>query len=77
MKLSRPSKTPLVIITVLLALALVAIVAVGCRNSAEQAGSGAEIAGATEDINAIAAAPQWNASCVGSLRNRAFQGKTL
>ena len=56
MKLSRPSKTPLVIITVLLALALVAIVAVGCRNSAEQAGSGAEIAGATEDINAIAAA---------------------
>jgi len=56
MKLTRTMNRPFLLITVLLLLGLVAVLAVACRNQAETAGSQTEIAGATEDINAIAEA---------------------
>ena len=56
MKLTRTLNRPFLLITTFLLLALVAVLAVACRNQAETAGSQTEIAGATEDINAIAEA---------------------
>ncbi|WP_374688027.1 Vmc-like lipoprotein signal peptide domain-containing protein, partial [Promineifilum sp.] len=58
MKLTRTSNRPFLFLLVLLILGLVAVLAVACQNQAEQAGAPAqqEVAGATEDINAIAEA---------------------
>ena len=55
MKLTRTPNRPFLFLTVLLLLALVAVLAVACQNQAEQ-NAQPEIAGATEDINAIAEA---------------------
>ena len=55
MKLTRTPNRPFLFITVFLLLALVAVLAVACQNQAEQ-NAQPEIAGATEDINAIAEA---------------------
>ncbi len=56
MRLNRSSTRPLMLVTALMILAALAVLIVSCRDNAEQAGSGAEVAGATEDINAIAEA---------------------
>ena len=56
MRLNRSSTRPLLLVTVLMILAAMAILIVSCRNSTEQAGTNTEIVGATEDINAIAEA---------------------
>ena len=55
MKLTRTPNRPFLLITVFLLLALVAVLAVACQNQAEQ-NAQPEVAGATEDINAIAEA---------------------
>ena len=56
MKLNRSSTRPLLLVTVLMILAAMAVLVVSCQDNAEQAASGAQVAGATEDINAIAEA---------------------
>lgn len=56
MRLNRSSSRPLLFVSVLLAMALLAVIAVSCRDSGEQASTSAEVAGAPEDINAIAEA---------------------
>ncbi len=56
MKLNRSSTRPLLLVTVLMILAAMAVLVVSCQDNAEQAASGAQVTGATEDINAIAEA---------------------
>lgn len=56
MRLNRSSSTPLLLVSLVLAMALLAIFIVSCRDSGGQASTSAEVAGAPEDINAIAEA---------------------
>ncbi len=56
MKLNRSSTRPLLLITALMLLAAMAVLIVSCRDSAQEAATGAQITGSTEDINAIAEA---------------------
>ncbi len=56
MKLNRSSTRPLMLVTALMILAALAVLIVSCRDNAGQAATGAQVAGASEDINAIAEA---------------------
>ncbi|MCZ2113343.1 MAG: Sec-dependent nitrous-oxide reductase [Anaerolineae bacterium] len=56
MTLNRKSTRPLMLVTVLMILAAMAVLVVSCRNNAGGPSTNAPTAGTTEDINAIAAA---------------------
>ena len=56
MRLTRSTSRPLLLMTVLLVFAAAAVLVTSCRDAGGAANTGAQVAGATEDINAIAEA---------------------